>query len=125
MQYFNSSVVRLEVGGLFIHCLQWFNFNSSVVRLEASLPVPGKENIYHFNSSVVRLEDLHVAEGWHKVTLFQFQCGTIRRVTPSGAALLDPHFNSSVVRLEGFGFVFKRRVNVFQFQCGTIRSTFK
>ena len=80
-------------------CLDYFilGFNSSVVRLKGLTKLSPSKIKFSFNSSVVRLKDAEPSEQII-ITMFQFQCGSIKSLGAAAAAAA-----------------------LFQFQCGSIK----
>ena len=118
---FNSTLVRLEAGGIFSVAGHINSFNSTLVRLEVAPIRKTQQHIRSFNSTLVRLEVPSLPglkskpfvsiplwfdwknPGTSELTprcSFQFHFGSIGSSIGGGIQFALPCFNSTLVRLE-------------------------
>ena len=97
---FNSKLVRLKGSERSCASSTWICFNSKLVRLKVPQVQVWCHSQESFNSKLVRLKEALLRENVVPTLVFQFQTGSIKRVTsPRNPAELHG-FNSKLVRLK-------------------------
>ncbi len=80
LNYFNSTMVRLEVSGNWSSYLFYRHFNSTMVRLEGAEQFGIEFGLPDFNSTMVRLEVVCQRLNQCLRRIFQFHYGSIGRL---------------------------------------------